>query len=96
MKLDPAFVSRVKGVFTPDETLLVMCRSGGSSAMAVNLLAKAGYKNVYNITGGMEGDKVKDPENVFHGKRMKNGWKNSGSPWTYDVDPDRVVLPGAR
>ena len=35
--------------------------------MAVNLLAKAGFKNVYNIVDGMEGDAVKDPDSVFHG-----------------------------
>jgi hypothetical protein len=23
------------------------------------------------------------PESVYHGKRMKNGWKNS-APWTYN------------
>lgn len=34
-----------------------MCRSGGRSAAAVNLLAGAGFTNVYNITDGMEGDK---------------------------------------
>jgi rhodanese-related sulfurtransferase len=93
MKPDPDFVSRVKAVFTPDDVLLVTCRSGGRSAMSVNLLAEAGFKNVYNIIDGMEGDMVEDPGNIFHGKRMKNGWKNSGSPWTYDISPERVVLP---
>ena len=38
----------------------------------------------------MEGDKVEDPGNVYHGKRMKNGWKNSGLPWTYKVDRERA------
>jgi rhodanese-related sulfurtransferase len=63
-----------------------MCRSGGRSAMAVNLLAQAGFKNVYNITDGMEGDAVKDPASVFMGQRLVNGWKNSGLPWTYKTD----------
>lgn len=93
MKPDPTFASRVKELFTPEDTLLVMCRSGGRSAMAVNLLAEAGFKNVYNIIDGMEGDKVDEEGNVFHGKRMKNGWKNSGLPWTYQLDPDRMRLP---
>ena len=84
----PDFVARVQRVAAPDDTLMVMCRSGGRSAMAVNLLAQAGFKNVYNIIDGMEGDKVDDPASVYHGKRMKNGWKNSGSPWTYDINPD--------
>ena len=87
------FVARVQKVSGPNDTLLVMCRSGGRSAIAVNLLAKAGFKNVYNITDGMEGDAVKDPNSVFNGQRLVNGWKNSGLPWTYDANPDRMVLP---
>ena len=34
----------------------------------------------------MEGETVTDPSSAYCGKRMQNGWKNSGSPWTYDVD----------
>ncbi len=86
------FVARVKEHFKPEDTILVTCRSGGRSAMAVNILAKEGFKKVYNITDGFEGDKVEDPESVYHGKRMKNGWKNSGCPWTYDLTPDRMAL----
>jgi rhodanese-related sulfurtransferase len=89
----PDFVARVQKVAKPGDTLLVMCRSGGRSAMAVNLLAKAGFKNVYNITDGMEGDAVKDPDSVFNGQRLVNGWKNSGLPWTYRTDPARTVWP---
>jgi rhodanese-related sulfurtransferase len=91
-KMNPDFVALVQEVAQPTDTLLLMCRSGGRSAMAVNKLAAAGFKNVYNITDGMEGDKVKDPESVFHGKRMKNGWKNSGLPWVYTVDPEKIIL----
>ena len=57
----PDFVSRVGEVAKPDDTLMVMCRSGSRSATAVNLLADAGFTQVYNITDGMEGDAVKDP-----------------------------------
>ena len=92
----PDFVPRVQKLAKPEDTLLVMCRSGGRSAMAVNLLAQAGFKNVYNITDGMEGDAVENPDSVFRGQRLVNGWKNSGLPWTYRVDPDRMVLPKAR
>jgi rhodanese-related sulfurtransferase len=93
MTLLADFVSRVKDVAKPDDTLLVMCRSGGRSAMAVNLLAAAGFKNVYNITDGLEGDPVRDPDSVFRGQRLVNGWKNSGCPWTYALTPDRMLLP---
>ena len=90
------FVARVQEVAKPDDMLLVTCRSGGRGAVAVNMLAKAGFKNVYNITDGMEGDKVKDPNSVFDGQPLVNGWKNSGLPWTYRIDPDRMVLPAQR
>jgi rhodanese-related sulfurtransferase len=92
----PDFVSRVSEVAKPDDTIMVMCRSGGRSAVAVNLLAKAGFNHVYNIVDGMEGDTVVDPDSVFVGQRLKNGWKNSGCPWTYKLTPDRMVLPKIR
>jgi rhodanese-related sulfurtransferase len=93
MKLLPDFASRVSQVAKPDDTILVLCRSGGRSALAVNLLAQAGFRNVYNVVDGMEGDAVTDPDSLFLGQRLKNGWKNSGSPWTYDLTPDRLLLP---
>ena len=71
------FIALVKERFKPDDTILVMCRSGGRSAMAVNALAKAGFTKVHNIIDGFEGDKVEDPESIYHGMRMRNGWKNS-------------------
>jgi hypothetical protein len=61
--------------------------------MAVNLLAENGFKDVYNVIDGMEGDAVNEPGSSEHGKRIIDGWKNSGEPWTYDVDPDQVRLP---
>lgn len=95
MQILPDFVERVQKVAEPEDTLLVMCRSGGRSAMAVNLLAEAGFAKVYTITDGMEGDAVNDPNSIFDGQRVVNGWKNSGLPWTYDVNPDRMVLPAS-
>jgi len=93
MKPLPDFVSRVSEVAKPDDTLLVMCRSGGRSAIAVNMLAKAGFTQVYQIVDGFEGDKVEDPDSVFLGSRLKNGWKNSGCPFTYKLTPDKMLLP---
>jgi rhodanese-related sulfurtransferase len=63
-----------------------------SSAIAVNLLAKAGFRQVYNIIDGMEGDAVREHDSVFLGQRLVNGWKNSGCPWTYKQTPDRMLL----
>ena len=90
-KINPDFVAEVKTIAGLTDTLLVTCRSGGRSAMAINKLAAAGFKNVYNIIDGFEGDKVTDTESVFYGKRMRNGWKNS-APWIYDIDPEKIIL----
>jgi len=87
MRPNPNFVAQVMEFAGPSDIILVMCRSGGRSARGVNLLAEAGYSKVYQIVDGMEGDAIEDPENVFQGKHLKNGWKNSGNPWTYEIDP---------
>ena len=92
MQPNPEFLSLVKDLAAPTDTIMVMCRSGGRSAMAVNQLADAGFTNVYQITDGMEGDKIEDPLSVFQGQRLRNGWKNSGVPWTYKPDPEKVML----
>ena len=93
-ELNPGFVAAVEAWARPGDKVLVSCRSGGRAAMAINLLAaKAGFTKAYNILDGMEGGKIDDPDSVFDGMRMKNGWKNSGLPWTYEIDPARMVLP---
>lgn len=92
MQPNPDFLTMVKAVASPADTILVMCRSGGRSAVAVNQLAEAGFEHVYNITDGMEGDTIKDSESVYFGKRLRNGWKNSGVPWTYKLEPERTLL----
>ena len=63
-------------------TLILMCRSGGRSADAVDALADAGFRIVYSMIDGFEGDKDKS------GRRTVNGWKNAGAPWTTRVRGD--------
>ena len=89
---NPDFETTAKKVFKTDDPILVMCRSGHRSAESVNRLAKAGFTNVYNIVDGFEGDKIKDEESYYNGKRMKNGWRNSDAPWTYDLDPNLIYV----
>ena len=87
------FEAYAKKKFKPEQTIMVMCRSGHRSAASVNRLAEAGFTNVYNIVDGFEGDMIKDEESYYDGKRMKNGWKNSGAPWTYSLDANLVYIP---
>ena len=72
------------------DAIVLMCRSGKRSVKATNLLADNGYTKVYTIVDGYEGGKVKEGKNK--GKRMKDGWKNSGLPWTYSLDKDYMYI----
>ena len=76
------FVDQVKRVARPDDTVLVICRSGNRSAAAIEMLARAGFKNAYTVVDGFEGDRESSPSSPNYGKRTVNGWKNAGLPWT--------------
>ncbi len=69
-----------------DDKVFLMCRSGGRSASAADLLTKAGFTNVYSVVDGYEGDTAKN------GKRILNGWKNSNLPWSYKLDKKKMYL----
>jgi rhodanese-related sulfurtransferase len=93
MKTNPNFITEVGQKFKTSDTILVICRSGNRSAAAVNALAAAGFKIAYSVTDGFEGDRVKDPSSSLHGKRLKNGWRNSGVPWTDQLNPQLIWIP---
>jgi rhodanese-related sulfurtransferase len=98
MALNEHFSQDLKKRFNPDtDTLIFMCRSGGRSCDAANLAASEAQwpaDKIYNMMGGFEGDKVKNEDSIFDGKRMLGGWKNEGLPWTYKVDP-KLAYPEA-
>lgn len=88
LKPNPAFVTEVDRAISragsdKSTPIFVICRSGAHSAFAANLLAKAGYKNVWSLVEGFEGDK-----NAETGMRDRNGWRNAGLPWTYRIRPE--------
>jgi rhodanese-related sulfurtransferase len=93
MKANPNFITEVGQKFKPSDTILVICRSGNRSAAAVNAMASAGFKIAYSVTDGFEGDRVKDPSSSSYGKRSKNGWRNSGAPWTDKLNPELIWIP---
>jgi len=70
------------------DTILLICRSGDRSALGADFLARHGYTNVWSVVDGFEGDTAKDGPNK--GKRAVNGWKNSGLPWSYQLDKEKV------
>jgi rhodanese-related sulfurtransferase len=93
LELNPDFLPEVrrrlsaKGLKGAD-TIVLICRSGDRSAAAANLLAEAGFKNVYSVVDGYEGDLAKDGPKA--GQRAVNGWKNAGLPWSYKLDKTKM------
>jgi rhodanese-related sulfurtransferase len=98
MIMNENFAEDLKKRFNPEtDTLIFMCRSGSRSCAATNLAASnAGWPTdkIYNMMGGFEGDKVKNKDSVYYGKRMLGGWKNEGLPWTYKID-SKLAYPEA-
>jgi len=88
MDKNPNFITDIENALTSknlskDDAVIIMCRSGGTrGAPAANVLFKKGFKKVYVVTDGFEGGTLKKGENK--GWRLKNGWKNSGLPWSYN------------
>ena len=78
-----------KGMDT-NAKIIVMCRSGDRSAKAADLLAKSGYKNVYSVVDGYEGDVAKEGDHK--GQRAVNGWRNAKLPWTYSLAKEKMYF----
>lgn len=49
---DPSFQKKLDAL-DKDKTYYVYCRSGNRSAHACNMMAKHGFKDLYNLKGGM-------------------------------------------
>ncbi len=87
---NPKFVAEVAGHLRTHQldhhaTIVLICRSGDRSARAADVLAEAGYRNVYSVVDGFEGD-LSAAE-----RRDVNGWKNAGLPWSYRGHIGEVV-----
>lgn len=69
--------------------IMLMCRSGGTrGAPSARALEGLGLSEVYVVVDGFEGKTEKgNPNGPW---RLVNGWKNSGLPWSYDLNPDKV------
>jgi rhodanese-related sulfurtransferase len=49
----PAWLAKVKALAQPDQPVVLICRSGNRTRAASQFLfQQAGYKTVYNVTGG--------------------------------------------
>jgi len=87
---EPAIAATLKQRGLSKETpIILMCRSGGTrGAPSAKQLWGKGYTQVYVVTDGFEGGKVKEGEKK--GWRLKNGWKNAGLPWSYKLNQEKM------
>ena len=61
----------------PEQTVLLLCRSGQRSIAAAVALTEEGYGKAFNILEGFEGDKDRDSR-----RGLLGGWKLGALPWT--------------
>ena len=76
---NPRFVKELEGQAGKDEVVLLLCRSGKRSAAAAEAAAKGGFRNVFNILEGFEGDLDEQQR-----RGAFNGWRHAGLPWIQD------------
>lgn len=75
-----------------DDPVIVMCRSGATrSAPGADVIHAMGYSEVYSVSDGFEGSTLKEGDS--QGVRAVNGWRNSGLPWSYEIDPQVAWQP---
>lgn len=76
---NPRFAKELEAKAGKDEVILLLCRSGKRSAAAAEAAAKAGFRNVFNVQEGFEGD-LDDLQR----RGSFNGWRHAGLPWIQD------------
>jgi rhodanese-related sulfurtransferase len=75
---NPRFLRELENKLSKDAIILLLCRSGKRSAAAAEAATAAGFKHVFNIQEGFEGD-LDDKQ-----QRVNGGWRQRGLPWVQD------------
>jgi rhodanese-related sulfurtransferase len=77
--INPHFVGQVKkiaGANFDKRPIVLICRSGNRTIEEGEALERAGFKRVYNVLYGFEGELDED-----HHRNSRNGWRVDGLPW---------------
>jgi rhodanese-related sulfurtransferase len=73
-KPNEAFLDVVRSHLDPASAVFVGCQSGVRSQRAAEILLRAGYANVANVTGGFGGARDRS------GAVVVEGWRDAGLP----------------
>jgi rhodanese-related sulfurtransferase len=76
---NPRFLRELENKLSKDSVILLLCRSGKRSAAAAEAATAAGFKNVFNVSEGFEGDLDENQQRGASG-----GWRQRGLPWVQD------------
>ena len=80
MVRNPRFVREVEAkIKDKNAVVLLLCRSGRRSALAGEALTKAGWKNVFNVLEGFEGE-----IDQHQHRGTSGGWRWHDLPWVQD------------
>lgn len=80
---NPRFVreleARLSGDGGKDAVVLLLCRSGKRSVLAAEAAAAAGFRHVFNVLEGFEGE-----IDARQQRGGSDGWRFQGLPWVQD------------
>lgn len=76
---NPRFLKELENKVGKDEIILLLCRSGKRSAAAAEAATAAGFRHVFNVLQGFEGDLDEQQR-----RGAFNGWRWAGLPWVQD------------
>lgn len=91
---NPDFVNQVKQELakrglSADAEIITMCRSGSERGEpSAAFLRESGFANARYVVHGFQGEAVKEGPQA--GFRLKNGWQNSGLPWSPKMNAEKV------
>ena len=97
LERNPAFVRQVASALETkgldrDARIITMCRSGSSRGRpSAEFLRDNGFPGALYIEHGFQGDRA--GEGPMAGRRVVNGWQNSGLPWESKMDPGKIFRP---
>lgn len=76
---NPRFLRELENKLSKDSVILLLCRSGKRSAAAAEAATAAGFKHVFNVSEGFEGDL-----DIKQQRGESGGWRQRGLPWVQD------------
>lgn len=76
---NPRFLRDLESKLPKDAIILLLCRSGKRSAAAATAATAAGFKYVFNVREGFEGELDEKQQRGSAG-----GWRQRGLPWVQD------------